>query len=448
MTYLEIIKGLTYLNIKGNLEQEFVGKVRIDSRKIGKGDIFVAIPGTKVDGHQFIENAITSLAGCIVCQKEVEVPDNVLMIVVPDTQKCLLQLATIIRTHYSFIPVIAVTGSLGKTTTKELIYSILSKKYKVLKNEGNQNNHIGVPLTLFELDDSYDICVLELGMNHLNEIHELSCCCCPNISIITNIGTSHIGNLGSKKNILKAKLEIIDGMSNGTLILNGDDTYLKRISSKKVNILTCGLKSKNDITATDVLCTKNHLYFNTKILGKYYPIIFSIPNLGYIYNILFSIVIGYQFQVPIEDMVEAIKTYQVIGQRSEIIPLVDNILLIDDSYNSSLESLKNGLKMLDYYDQEKIVILGDILELGEYSANIHQKIKKELKKYNKTILIGEEIKRACHKDTIWCKSVDDAMNYLDTLDLKNKLIYIKGSNKMQLWKIANKLKDEYVIKKV
>ena len=162
--------------------------------------------------------------------------------------------------------------------------------------------------------------------------------------------------------------------------------------------------------------------------------------MGYIYNILFSIAVGLQFQVPINDIITAIEEYKTIGQRCEFIELEDNILLIDDSYNSSFESLESGLRMINFFEQEKIVILGDILELGAFSKKIHKKIKKIIENYETTILVGEEMKNACRNNFIWCKNVDDAMNYLDTLDLKNKLIYVKGSHATQLERLTAKIK--------
>lgn len=448
MTYVDIIKNINCLSSSGDTTKTFHGKIRLDSTLVTTGDIFVAVKGKKVDGHDYIEDAIRRGAECVIVQKEVVVPENVVFIMVPSTIDCLLELAKLIRLQYKNIPLIAITGSVGKTTTKELIYSMLSTKYKVLKNEGNQNNHIGVPLTLFELDDSFDICVLELGMNHEGEIDKLSRACLPTDCVITNIGTSHIGNLGSKKNIFKAKMEILNGMTNGMLFINGDDKYLKTIKKQDFQLVTCGRNRRNDIRATNILCAPNHLYFNAYIVKQKHPMIFSIANAGLISNLLLAIGVAHKYHIDINHIASVLEQYQSTSSRMQLISLGEDILLIDDAYNASFESLKNGLDFIEQYDKKKIVILGDILELGEHSKMIHQKIKKLLKNYEKTILIGKEVKYIWNKDYIYCKDILEAKNYLDTLPLEGRLIYLKGSHSMNLQKLAKQIIEEHTKKSI
>ena len=215
MNLLKLIKlvngellNIADLNKKINL-------FKLDSRTINKDDVFITIN----TGYLYIEDAIKNGAVAIITDKDIKFKTDVCIIKVDDMKFTLLKLISYIRSRYSYIPLIAITGSVGKTTTKELVYDILSKDYKVLKNDGNKNNYIGIAETIFNLDNSYDIIVLEVGMNHLGEIEEVSDSISPNISAITNIGTSHIGNLGSVKNILKAKLEIVSGMDSGRLVV-------------------------------------------------------------------------------------------------------------------------------------------------------------------------------------------------------------------------------------
>lgn len=444
MSYVDIIKGITYEQIKGNIEQEFTGKIRIDSRIVRSGDIFVAIKGENVDGHDFIDQAIKSGVSCIIIEKDIEVNNDIIIVKVIDTKKCLLELANVIRKKYINIPLIAVTGSVGKTTTKELIYSFLSTKYKVLKNEGNKNNALGLPLTLFELDDTYDMVVLELGMNHLGEIDILSRTCLPSDGVITNIGTSHIGNLGSKKNIFLAKLEILNGLNNGTLFINGDDKYLKKIKKENFFLVKCGLKRSNDIRAIDIICTDKNLYFKIKKLDNYYNALFPIPNISLVSNILLACAVALKYGVPITKITESLENYRSLDCRNQIIQLNNNITLIDDSYNASLESLKSGLMMIDNFDKKKIIVLGDILELGDFSNNIHKQITPLLKKYEKAILVGEHVKNIIGNNCIHCALVDDAIKYLETIDLTNYLIYIKGSHNINLNKLSNELKQKFL----
>jgi len=210
-----------------NIDYDFkINKIKTNSKEVEEGDLFIAIN----KGNDYIDEAINNKASCIIIEQDkiVDIPT----IKVESTINALGLIANYIRRQYD-IPLIAITGSNGKTTTKDLISLILSSKYNILKSEKNQNNHIGLPQTLLKLNNKYDVVVLELGMNHLNEISYLSKICLPNYGIITNIGTAHIGNLGSKKNILKAKKEILDGL-NGYLLTNNNDRYLRKIKYKNI----------------------------------------------------------------------------------------------------------------------------------------------------------------------------------------------------------------------
>lgn len=440
MTYLDIVKNIPYLVIKGNIEQDFTGKVKLDSRLVNKGDIFVAIKGNRVDGNDFVESAITRGAKGIITENDITVSDDIVVIKVKSTKEILLPLASVIRKNYSKIPLIAVTGSVGKTTTKELIYHLLSNKYKVLKSNGNYNNFLGVSLTLFDLDDTYDICVLELGMNHLKEIEQLSNVCMPTDAVITLIGTSHIGYLGSKDNIFKAKMEITSGLGNGTLFVNGDDPYLKKIKSDTYRIIKCGLTKNNDIRSLSILCTEHKLYFKVNILDKYYKVSFPIPNEALISNVLLAIAVARKYNVSMEEIIVKLENYIGIDNRGKVIRLNNNIILIDDSYNSSFESLSAGLKMLKNFNEEKILIIGDICELGEHSVSIHKKITPLLKGYYKVILVGTNVRNIIGNNFIYCDNASDAIKYLETLNLDHKLIYIKGSHKIGLNQVAEDIK--------
>lgn len=223
---IDILLKITGGELLNKKTDKKINNIQIDSRKVSKNDLFIAIKGNDKNGHDYIKEAINKKPTCIMVCENIKVKTKIPIIKVLDTKEALMQLGSYFRSKYD-IPVIAVTGSVGKTTTKELISLILSKKYKVLKSDKNYNNHIGLPLTLFKLNKEYDICVFEIGMNHQGEISNLSKMCQPNIGVITNIGTSHIGNLGSQENIFKAKMEILDGMNDGLLIVNGKDKYLK-----------------------------------------------------------------------------------------------------------------------------------------------------------------------------------------------------------------------------
>lgn len=412
------------------------GKFKVDSKNIVVGDCFVAIN----NGYKYIDEAIENGAKLIITEKDI-IDKTVSIIKVDNVIDAIGLLGLEIRERNIDKSVVAITGSVGKTTTKELISTILEKKYKVLKTEGNMNNEIGVPITLFNLDESYDICVLELGMNHLKEISYLSKIIKPNDAIITNIGTSHIGYLKSKKNILKAKSEILDGMENGTLFINGDDKYLNKIKYK--NKYRVGIGNNNDLVATNIITTQNKLYFNIRYSGRIYNIVFNIPNKALITNILLAIAIGIRYGVSIEDIISSIEEYKPVKHRNDVLKLSSNIILIDDCYNCSYESFTSGIEQLKQYKENKLVIFGDILELGKYSKKIHKKIGKILNKnkYN-SLLVGNESKYSSNKYSLNFKNNQELIEYLDKVDLKNTVIYIKGSHGMKLDEVR-----DYIIKK-
>ncbi len=401
-----IVDGFIY-------KDTIINKIRTNSKDITTGDLFIAIN----KGHEYIDEAINN--GAVAIISEIDIQD-IPSIRVNSSIEALGKIANFMRNKYN-IPLIAITGSVGKTTTKELISLVLSKKYKVLKSMKNNNNHIGVPLTLLNLDDTYDIIVTELGMNHKGEISYLSKICNPNYAVLTNIGTAHIGNLGSKKNILKAKLEILDGMKNGYLIINNNDKYLKKIKYKniiKVNKKTLKLK-------------------NIKCQEK---IEFDIKNVHFTFNsyqhllddVLLAIKIGMLFNVDLSLISEAICEYQNIDGRLNIIK--NKYTIIDDSYNSSFESLIGGLSLLQNKKNFKFIIIGDMLELGKYSKKYHKKINKYLKKINnkQVLLIGNYTKLI---KGIHFVNIEELINYLKKHVNYNNIIYIKGSHAMNLGKI-------------
>ena len=425
MTLNEIIK---IVNGKTNINSnEEIRNIKTDTRKINKGDIFVAIKGKNYDGHEFVLESIKK--GAISCI--VEYGDDEKFIKVDSTIDALFSLGNYFRNKYN-IPLIAITGSNGKTTTKDLLYHVLNTKYSVLKNEGSKNNIIGVPETLFKLNDDYDIVVMELGTNHMGEIRKLSLMCNPTLGIITNIGSSHIGYFKSKKNIFKEKTSITEGMYNKKLIVNGDDKYLKKLKCFK-----CGTKKNNDLKAYDIESYIDHIEFKI-YLDKEYTIVFNNPGVHFVNNILLVIKTALDFKIDINDIINSISTFSLTNMRMNIIKSGSNVI-INDCYNSSLESITAGINYLCGIRQEKILVIGDILELGKYSKKIHKKINNKLKKLkNKEIFtVGKYSKYI--KGTNF-ESVEDLIEYMENKKISNKYIYIKGSRKINLDKFFDYIK--------
>jgi len=338
MNLNEIIKITKGKLISGEITNKTLGKLCVDSRKIEQNDIFVAIKGENVDGNNYIEDII-DISSLIITTKNIKYSSKTPIIKVKNAYKAITKIGKYNRTKHINKPLIAITGSVGKTTTKELISQILNTEYNVLKTEGNKNNELGVPLMLSQINDNHEIIVLELGMNHRNEIKRLTKICKPDIAIITNIGTAHIGNLKSQKNILKAKLEIITKMKNKTLIINGNDKFLKTIKKiKKLKIIKT--KKINDVIIN------NKLNFKVNINKKSYQISYPTPNKCLIDNINIAIETAKLYNIKPENIINTINNFKQVKNRSNIINLNNNITLIDDTYNASLESIKGSLELL------------------------------------------------------------------------------------------------------
>ena len=354
-----------------------------DTRTIKEGDIYLGIKGESFDGNKFYKDAFDK--GAIACildnidEVDKEYKDKTI-VKVDDTIECIGKLAKYKRSLYN-IPVIGVTGSVGKTSTKDMITSVLETKYKVLKTEGNNNNHIGLPLTILRLKDE-EIMVLEMGMNNLGEISYLTDIANPTVAVITNVGTAHIGNLGSRENIMKAKLEIVEGL-NGPLIINNDNDIMHDNLDmiKDLNkTITIGIDNDSDYMAKDI---KDNTF---TINGN--EIISPISNKAFIYNSLTSYVVGELCNVDIPSIQEGIKNLKLTSNRLEYKNTKDNITLIDDTYNASLDSIKSSLELLKKeINTRKVAVIGDVLELGQYSEELHIEIGKELLSSNLDLII-------------------------------------------------------------
>ena len=419
---LNITKGTLINKIDLNLT---INNFKINSKEINKNDCFIVIN----NGYKYINEAIKNGASLIIIDKKIKC--KIPTILVQNAVKTLGKLAEFIRNKYN-PKVIAITGSVGKTTTRKLIYNILSKKYKCHQNKKNYNNHIGVPLTIFDLKKDDEIAIIEMGMNHLNEIKYLSKMVTPDIAVITNIGSSHIGNLGSKENILKAKLEIKEGLK-GPLFVNGDDELLKHEYAIK-----SGFNENNDLIAYNL---KSNLYsssFNINLNNQTYQIKTNLPA-HLINDVLIAINIGLYLNVEINDIIETLNNFQSSDMRMNIIKDKNNNTIINDCYNSSLESLKGVLNIIKNENAKKLLILGDINELGKFADKIHQQIPQILNQIdNKTvILIGKEMKKINYPNSIHFKNYKETINYLKIKKIKDTLILIKASRNLKLENITN-----------
>ena len=393
-----------------------------DTKKLKKNDVFIAIN----KGHDHL-GEIKTCKAIIVSNDYVN--DEIPVLKVKDTKKALKDIAYYQRLKYRG-KIIAITGSNGKTTTKELLSHLLEKKYKVYKTYKNTNNEIGVPLNLLSLDNS-KIAILELGMNHPGEISELSRLVKPDYAIITNIGTAHIGSFGSQKKIFEAKMEILDGMPSNKLFVNGLDNFLKNTDNTiKVNFKNDFFEIKN------VELHSEYLTFNL-IIDKTYFIKYNIPSKEQLTNVALAIYVSLYMGVKPSKIASALNTFKPLENRLEIIKLKDKIVL-NDSYNSNYESLMAGLATLNNYSLEKICVIGSILELGSKEKEIYKKIASNLNNDYEYIFVGNKIKA---KKALYFNDVYALINYyLDNKEkFRNKVIYVKGSHGVKLEEFVKQL---------
>lgn len=428
MNIIDILKTTqgTLIN-KINLNTQ-IHKFKINSKEIEKGDCYIALVGN-TDGHKYIQEAIQNGASSIIVSRKVSY--NIPTILVQNTTKTLGFLASFIRKKYN-PKIIAITGSVGKTTTRELIYIILNQKYQCHQSKKNYNNHIGVPLTLFDLNPTDEIAIIEMGMNHKNEIKYLSNMVTPNIAVITNIGTSHIGNLGSKENILKAKLEIKEGLI-GPLFVNGDDKYLKDLKAYK-----SGFNHNNDLTAYNLTSSLTKSTFDIFLHNQKYSINVNLPA-HLINNVLIAIHVGLYLNVDISTIIKALNNFKSYNMRMNILKDKNNNTIINDCYNSSLESLTGVLKLIQKEKQKKLLIIGDINELGNFTSIIHQKIPTLLNEINNKniIFVGPKTNHINYENAMHFNNYQETINYLKSQKIKDTLILIKASRTLKLENITN-----------
>ena len=445
---VEICNG-KLLSGEKNIEIESYSK---DTRTLKKGDLYLGIRGEKINGNDYVEQAfINGAIGCIIDENvDTEILNRYkekVVIKVDDTIKAIQELAKYKRSLYN-VPVIAVTGSVGKTSTKDIIANVLEQKFKVLKTEGNMNNHIGLPMTLLKLKDHTAV-VVEMGMNHFGEISLLTNIAKPTGCVITNIGTSHIGNLGSRENILKAKLEILEGLDkSGFVLINNDNDLLHEWAKeeKKYKIYTYGLENNSTYMAKKITTLENSSNFEINGIKGNVPV----GGIHFVYNAICAFAIGDILSVEKEKIIKGISEFKLTAKRMEIETIKNNIKVINDSYNASYDSMKAALEVMQNTEApRKIAILGDMLELGEYSKELHEKVGEQVvkNKIDVLITIGKNAKNISNKarelgmDKIYAfDNVNEAILNIEKIIKSKDLVLLKASNSMNFSKILDELK--------
>ena len=457
MQISEVIKA-TGGNLLSGDSAQFITGVITDSRKVEPGNLFVALIGENHDGHDYIDIAISRGAGAVLISRQVEnlvAPKSqlsVASIYVPDTLKALQSLAAYYISLFS-LKKIAVTGSTGKTTTKDMLHAIFSEKYKTIKTQGNYNNHIGLPLTIFSIEEDHEAGIFEMGMRGLGEIDLLASILRPDVGVITNIGLSHVENLGTRENILKAKLEITNYFAeHGLLIVNGDDEFLRNLAHNELdyNVVTVGFTSGCDAKIGTVKdFGEEGIRFDLEVQEKTESIAIRTPGRHNAYNASLAIATGLVYDI---DVMTAAKGLSAMGQLDKrlCVQSVNGFKIIDDTYNASPDSMMAALDVLASINGgRKLAILADMLELGDFSENYHLEVGSYAasKGIDLLIAVGEKAKgiylgaldsmtpdRAKYFETR-----ESLLEILDAITLPGDVILVKGSRSMAMDQVVRKL---------
>ena len=362
----------TYHGDESLLDIEVEGVV-IDSRKVKKNDLFVAIDGVRVNAHKFIPDTIEKGALCVVSHEDLGETDFP-YILVESTGQALLDIAKLYRNSFD-VKVVGITGSVGKTSTKEMIASVLSQKYNVHKTLGNFNNEWGLPITIFEMNESHQIAVLEMGVNHFGEMRRLSSVASPDICVITNIGVAHLEFFKTREGILQEKSQMIQDMKDGgTIILNGDDDLLSQMGPVKgVAPTFFGTTPDNDFYADHIeaLGLKGTACTIHLPDGSQFDCVVPVPGIHMISNALAGASVGYALKLTPEEIKAGIEGLPSIPGRNHIIK-TDKIIILDDCYNANPISMKASIDVLDMAIGRKVAVLGDMGELGDDASALHK----------------------------------------------------------------------------
>ncbi len=444
----EIAKACNGTLTKPEYADTYINSITTDSRKACKDCLFIPLKGERVDGHDFIMQTFEAGVACSLSEKEIDTDKPIIM--VESCYQAIKDIAEYYRSLFN-IPVIGVSGSVGKTSTKEMIYAVLSQSFNVHKTQGNFNNELGVPLTIFGLEETHEVAVIEMGISDFNEMTRLSKIVKPTICVLTNIGDCHLENLGDRNGVLKAKTEMFTYRNkNGAILLNGDDAHLSTVTIvDNTTPIMYGLNSTNQYYAENIdnqgvkgiscnLCTPNN------------KIAVTIPTIGtyMVANALVAVAIGEYLNMSSNAIAKGVESYKTVGSRDGVI---ENgfITIIDDCYNANPVSVKGGIDTLCNFKGRKVCILGDMKELGTNSKQLHFETGEYAKNKNVDVLIAigsdafdiAEGAKGASTEVLYFEDVPNALNNLNSIVKKDDTILVKASRAMKLENIVNALKE-------
>ena len=450
----EIRRAVNGKIVQGDPSAE-ISSISIDSRKLSPGDLFIAIIGEKYDGHSFISDAVDNGAKALVVDRSIKAYPNIAIIRVKDTTKALQDLGHYNRMRYNKLEVVGITGSVGKTTTKDMIAGILQEKYNTLKTAGNYNNYYGLPLSLLSLEGDEDIAVLEMAMSNLGEISLLAEIARPRIGVVTNVGPAHLKNLDNIANVAEAKQELIEGLpEEGIAILNYDNDYVRKMDQafKGKKVIYYGLDKNADIYAENVNTNEEEksISFDINYYGEKISINLSKPGKHNIYNALAAVAVAREYDVSWDTIKLGLRNLNISSLRLDI-KENNGVTIINDTYNANPLSMKAGISVLkDISSGRSIAVLGDMLELGAQKEKAHYKIGQYIAKEEIDILItvgdlAEIIGTGAEDETMENSKIyrvennQDAFDILEDLCKKEDYILVKGSRKLKMEEIVDQL---------
>lgn len=429
-----------------SLKSTQVSIVVTDSRKVESGSCFAAIKGERSDGHAYIEQCFEKGAVCAICEQAPNNPTKP-CIVVDSTLVALKQAAEYYRSLFN-IPVIGITGSVGKTSTKEMIASVLSQKFNVHKTQGNFNNELGVPITLFGLNDNHTAAVVEMGISDFGEMSRLGKMVKPTHCVITNIGNCHLENLGDRDGVLKAKTEMFEYLTpDGKIFLNGDDDKL--ITKKDRNGITpvfFGITNSNEYYAEDV-CNNGAEGISATLVHGERKIPVHINALGtyMVSNALAAFAVGESLGMSDKEIANGVSNYKTVGSRDNLIK-TGKINIIDDCYNANPNSVMGAIDTLSNFKGRKVAVLGDMKELGENELKLHRLVGEYAKKNGVELLLAvgplsSNTKLGYGDGAVWYETVEELIENLGNMVKEGDSILVKASRAMKLERVVEVLKE-------
>lgn len=447
LTVRELLLATGGTLLAGSEDARVTG-VSTDSRTAGVGTLFIPLTGERFDGHDYIEKALAQgAAGCLCARTPEALEEGKFYLAVPDTRLALKALAAWYRAQFA-IPFVQVTGSVGKTTTKEMIAAVLAQRYRTLKTEGNFNNDIGTPLTLLGLSERHEAAVIETGMDHFGEIRYLGEIVRPRIAVITNIGDAHIEFLGSREGILKAKSEIFENLApDGVAVLCGDDALLDTVKLPQ-RIVRCGERAGCTVRVSDVAdrgidgvdCTLTAEGFRCRV---------HIPTPGRhsIYAASIAAAVGLELGLSAEEITRGIAAYAPAGSRMRVHRLSGERRLLDDCYNANPQSMAASLRVLAATEGRKVAVLGDMKELGALTERAHREMGELCVTLgiDRVLAVGEYargIAAAAGDRAEWFTDADAAIDAAKREFTAGSALLCKASHSMHLEKLVEELRKE------